>query len=67
MKRLADDDLVHVISTAFGKMDDQGIDQVLNQGIGGVRACSIRFSPGIKKPARGGFDEGGWGYIKDGF
>ena len=79
MKRLADDDLVHVISTAFGKMDDQGIDQVLNQGIGGVRVRetvkvlrgfelqhwggSSGISPGIKKPARGGFDEGGLGVI----
>ena len=39
-------------------MDDQGIDQVLNQGIGGVRACSIRFSTGIKNPHEAGLMKG---------
>ena len=79
MRRLHTDNLVQSVRTVFRVIDDQAIDQVLNQGIGGggvretgkvLRGFELQhwggssgISPGIKKPARGGFDEGGLGVI----
>ena len=79
MKRLAADDPLRLERAIFREIDDQVIDQVLNEGIGrvivrervkilgGVELQHGGFSPGIKKPARGGFDEGVWGFLKDRF
>ena len=36
MKRLTADDPVRLVRMVFGKIDDQAIDQVFHQGIGGV-------------------------------
>ena len=80
MKRLAADDPVRVVRTLFREIYDQAIDQIFHQGIGrvGVRqgvqviggfelqhgGGSSGFSPGIKKPARGWFMKGDWGFSK---